>query len=82
LARGAHHTKAICVVAGRLAERAWVVMSRGEPYGICDLDGTAVSPKQAKAIIAERYTVTEEVRRRRRTRKTTKRVGRVPQQVL
>jgi 2-hydroxy-3-keto-5-methylthiopentenyl-1-phosphate phosphatase len=57
-------------------------MSRGEPYVICDVDGTAVSPKQAKAIIADRYTVPEEVRRRRRTRKTTKRVGRVPQQVL
>lgn len=80
--RGAHHTKAICVVAGRLAERAWAVMSRGEPYVICDLDGTPVSPQEAKAIIAERYTVPEEVRRRRRTRKMTKRVGRVPQQVL
>src|SRR5690349_8373982 len=29
--RGAHHTKALCVVAARLAERAWVVLARGEP---------------------------------------------------
>jgi transposase len=67
--RGAHHQKALCVVASRLAERAWVVLSRGEPYVIRDVDGTPVSSAEARAIIAERYTVPEDVRRRRRSRK-------------
>jgi len=80
--RGAHHTKAVCVVAARLAERAWAVMNRGEPYVICDVDGTPVTPAKAKAIIAERYLVSEEVRRRRRSRRNTKKEGRAPHQVL
>jgi hypothetical protein len=43
------------------------------PYVICDTDGTPVTAEQAKAIIAERFTVPEQVRRRRRSRK-----GKVP----
>jgi hypothetical protein len=39
-------------------------MQRGMPYVICDTDGNAVEPEQAKAIIAERFTVSEEVRKR------------------
>ena len=77
--RGAHHQKAICVVAARLAERAWVVMSRGEPYVIRDVDGIPVNPSEARAIIDERYGVPEHVRRRRRSRK---RAGKAPHQVL
>ncbi|MEV4544711.1 hypothetical protein [Micromonospora echinaurantiaca] len=38
------------------------------PYVICDTDGTPVTPEQAKHIIAERWTVTEDVRRRRRSK--------------
>ena len=56
------------VVAAHLAERAWTVMDRGTPYVICDTDATPVTPAQAKQIIAERWTVPEEVRRRRRSR--------------
>jgi transposase len=77
--RGAGHLKASCVVAGRLAERAWTVFNRAMPYVICDTDGTPVTPTEAQQIIAERWTVTEEVRRRRRSRKT--RAGKAPQQV-
>jgi transposase len=75
--RGKDHLGALCVVAAYLAERAWTVMDRGLPYVICDTDGIPVTPTQAKAIIAERWTVPEEVRRRRRSRK-----GKAPQQVL
>jgi transposase len=80
--RGADHLKALCVVAGHLAERAWAVMHRGMPYVVCDIDGTPVTPEQAKTIIAERYTVPAEVRRRRRNAKTTPRTrtGKAPQQ--
>jgi transposase len=77
--RGKDHLGAICVVAAHLAERAWTVMDRGMPYVVCDTDGTPVTPEQAKAIIAKHYTVPEEVRRRRRSRKPR---GKAPQQVL
>ena len=75
--RGNGHLGAVCVVAAHLAERAWTVMDRGTPYVVCDTDGTPVTPAQAKAIIAQQWTVPEEVRRRRRSKK-----GKAPQQVL
>jgi transposase len=75
--RGKDHLGALCVVAAHLAERAWTVMDRGTPYVVCDTDRTPVTPTQAKALIAQRWTVPEEVRRRRRSRK-----GKAPQQVL
>jgi len=78
--RGADHLKACCVVAARLAERLWAVQRRGMPYIICDTDGTPVTFEQAKTIITEQWTVTEDVRRRRRSSKT--RAGKAPQQVL
>jgi transposase len=75
--RGKDHLGAVCVVAAHLAERAWTVMNRGLPYVVCDTDGTPVTPAQAKAIIADHWTVPEQVRRRRRNKK-----GKAPQQVL
>jgi transposase IS116/IS110/IS902 family protein len=75
--RGKDHLGAVCVVAAHLAERAWVVMDRGTPYVICDTDRTPVTAQQAKAIIAEHWTVPEQVRQRRRSKK-----GKAPQQVL
>ena len=77
--RGATHLKACCVVAGHLAERAWAVLNRGTPYVICDNNGNPVTPAEAKKIIAERWTVPEEIRKRRRSRKT---VGKAPQPAL
>jgi transposase len=77
--RGASHRKALCVVAARLAERGWLTMARGEPYVICDLAGRPVTPEQAKRLIAERFTVPAEVRRRRRS---TKQAGKAPHKAL
>lgn len=77
--RGAHHQKALCVVAARLAERAWLVMSRTEPYVLRDVDGNPVTATEAKVIIEERYQVPELVRRRRRSRKSA---GKAPHEVL
>ena len=74
--RGATHLKACCVVAGHLAERAWTVMHRGTPYVICDNNGNPVSAQEAKRLIAERWTVPEDIRKRRRSRKTA---GKAPQ---
>jgi len=76
--RGAGHIKACCVVGAHLAERALAVMQRGEPYVVRDTDERPVDRPEARAIILEHWTVPEEVRRRRRSRKTRK----APQQVL
>lgn len=76
--RGKDHLGALCVVAANLAERFWAVMTRGMPYVICDTNGHAVDPDEAKAIIAEHWTVPPEVRARRRSKKT----GKAPQNVL
>jgi hypothetical protein len=62
----------LCVVASKLAERLWRVAQRGEPYVVRDVDGTPVTLPEAKAIIAARYTVPDEVRRRRRSRNRRK----------
>lgn len=76
--RGKDHLGALCVVAAHLAERTWTVMRRQEPYVIRDTDGTPVTPAEAKAAIAANWTVTAEVRARRRSKKA----GKAPQQVL
>jgi transposase len=74
--RGKNHLGAICVVAANLAERAWTVMRRNAPYVICDTDGTPVTATQATATIAEHWTVPDEVRARRRSKK-----GKAPQAI-
>jgi transposase len=79
--RGGSHLKALCVVAANLAERAWAVMQRGEPYQLRDTNGHPVSADEAKAIIADQFTVSEEVRQRRRGHKRPQ-AGKAPQQVV
>ena len=71
--RGAEHLKALCVVAAALADRAWAVMNRQMPYVICDVTGEPVTPDQAKHIIAENYTVPDDVRSRSRSSKSARR---------
>jgi transposase len=77
--RGKDHLGALCVVAANLSERAWAVMERGTPYVIRDTDGRPVDAEEAKAIIAERFTVPPEVRARRRSKKSG---GKAPKNVL
>ena len=79
--RGKNHIGAICVVAAALAERTWAVRRRGMPYVVCDTDGRAVDPAEAKAIIAEHFTVPTVVRARRRSKKvpTSALMGKAPQ---
>lgn len=76
--RGKDHLGALCVVAANLAERFWAVMTRQMPYVICDTDGRPIEPDEAKAIIAQHWTVPADVRARRRSKK----VGKAPQKVL
>ena len=70
--RGAHHNKAVCIVAAHLAGRAWATLRRGTPYVLRDIDGKEITLAEGKAIVLERYQVPEEVRRRRRTKKAGK----------
>jgi transposase len=79
--RGAEHIKALCVVAAHLAERGWAVLNRRMPYVVCDVDATPITPAEAKAIIAQRWTVPADVRARRRSSKKKTTVGKAPQQV-
>ena len=55
------------------------MLNRGTPYVICDNNGNPVTAQEAKRIIAERWTVPEEVRKRRRSRKQA---GKAPQPAL
>jgi hypothetical protein len=79
--RGATHLKACCVVAGHLAERASAGSGSGggTPYVIRDTNGNPATPAEAKKIIADRWTVPEEIRKRRRSRKQA---GKAPQAAL
>jgi len=69
--KGKHHTQAVCTCATHLLDRVYVILKEDRPYELRDVDGTPVTREQARAIIAERYTVPEEVRKRnnRRARK-------------
>jgi transposase len=64
--KGHHHKQALCAVANRLINRIFRVLRTGKPYGLRDLDGRPIEVAEAKAIIAERYTVPPDVRARRR----------------
>jgi len=68
--KGHHHKQALCAVANRLVSRIFSVMRRGRPYVLRATDGTEITISQAKAIIAERYTVSESVRAGRRANRT------------
>ena len=68
---GKHHMQAICTCSAHLLDRILVVLREDRPYELRDVDDTPVSKARALEIIAERYTVPEEVRRRnnKRTRR-------------
>lgn len=67
--KGNQHTKATCAVATKLASRILTVLKEDRPYVICDVDGTALTKQQAKQTIVEKWTVTEDVRKRLRRKK-------------
>jgi Transposase IS116/IS110/IS902 family len=77
--RGATHLKACCAAAGHLAQRAWAVLNRGTPYVICGNNSNPVTAAEARHIIAEHWTVPEEIRKRRRSRNQAGKALRQPQ---
>jgi transposase len=74
--KGKHHSQAVCACATHLICRVRVVVTQDRPYELRDVDGTPVTPSQARAIIAERYIVPEEVRRRNNKRARRQRAER------
>ena len=66
--KGKHHNQAICACATHLLDRVRVVLRDRKPYELRDVDGTPVTVEEARTIIAEKYKVPEEVRRRRTKR--------------
>jgi len=64
--RGHCHTQATVAVARKLVERTWTVLDRGKAYQLLDPDGRPVTERAAKALIADRFTVGQDVRARAR----------------
>jgi transposase len=63
--RGHCHAKATCAVARKLVGRTWATLVSGQLYEVRDLEGRAVTAREAKAI-AESLAVPATVRRRTR----------------
>ena len=74
--KGKHHNQAVCACATHLLDRVLAVMRADRPYQLRDVDGTPVSAEQARAIVAQRYVVPEEVRKRSRKRTRRERADR------
>jgi len=74
--KGKHHTQAVCACATHLLDRVRIILLEDRPYELRDVDGTPVTHQQARAIIAERYTVPDEVRQRNNHRARRERARR------
>lgn len=62
--RGKHHNQAVCACATHLMDRVRVVLREGRPYELRDAHGRPISKPEGRAIVAEHYTVPDEVRKR------------------
>lgn len=70
---GKHHNTAICHIAATLLTRIAACWNAATPYELRDVDGTPVTPEEARMIITTRYTVPESLRRSRTTTRTSRR---------
>ncbi|MBS4728936.1 IS110 family transposase [Mycobacterium sp. SM1] len=50
-----HHDSAICHLATMLITRIATCMRNGQPYQLRDVDGTAITESEGRAIVKERY---------------------------
>ena len=67
--KGHCHTQAVCAVASHWLGRILRVLKDGRPYEQRDLQGNAITKKDAKKYIKAHLTVPEEVRQRTRNKK-------------
>ena len=67
MTRAGHcHSQATIAVARKLVERTWTVLTRGTPYRLQGLDGEPITTRAAKVLIAQQFTVPEDIRSRAR----------------
>jgi len=69
---GKHHDSALCHLAATLATRIAACWRRREPYIVRDTDGRVITEAEGRAIVAERYRISPEVRQARRRAKKAK----------
>jgi transposase len=67
---GKHHNSALCHISAALLTRIIACWRAGTPYQIRDTDGTPLTTAQGRAIIAQRYRISAELRAQRRTSHT------------
>lgn len=65
--RGRHHNSAICTIGAVLLTRIAACLRNGKPYQLRDVDGRSITKEQGRAIVAEKFTVSSEIRASRRT---------------
>jgi len=70
---GKHHNSALCHIATTLLTRVVACWRAQTPYQIRDIDGRTLTADEARAIIRERYTIPDTVRRSRITTGTGRR---------
>lgn len=70
--KGNTHTQALCAVSKHIAARIVVIYKENRPYELRDVDGKSITKKEGYQIVKEQYTVSEEVRKRLRNRKSRK----------
>jgi transposase len=70
---GKHHTSALCHIAATLLTRVAACWKTQTPYQLRDVDGSPVDKDQARAIIADRYTIPAQLRNARTTTGTGRR---------
>lgn len=73
---GKHHSQAVCACATHLLDRIWTILKEDRPYELRNVDGTPVTVDEARAIIAEQFTVPKEVRQRNNKGKRRERAER------
>ena len=79
---GKHHNQAVCACATHLLDRIWMILKEDRPYELREVDGTPVTVDEGRAIIAERYTVTKDVRQRNNKGKRRERSERHAEQKI
>lgn len=70
---GKHHNSALCHIATVLLTRIAACLRADETYHLVDIEGTSITEKEGRAIVAERYTIPSATRAARRAATTTSR---------
>jgi hypothetical protein len=64
--KGHHHKQALCAVATRLVNRIGKVLRTGEAYELRDTAGQPITVAEGRSIVAERFSIPNEIRDARR----------------